>query len=203
MIIFRHLASVFLILLLSSCAVVPGKFPIVQNPAKAYLAHAKSVSSLSMWQARGSLGIRNGQKGQSAHFIWKNDRNKYDIELYGPLGLGASYLKGDGRIVMLITAKKKTYKANNAQDLMDEVLGWSVPVEGLAYWVRGLPMPDVKAIKQYNTFGFLSELKQNGWTIKYLSYEKAGRYALPQRLILTRPNIRIVAVISQWIAKKI
>lgn len=162
------------------------------------MAHAKAMQQIHSFVTKGALGVRVGQKGQSAHFIWKQAKSAYKIELYGPLGIGASYLKSNGKTVELITAKNKTYTANNAEGLMADVLGWSVPVEGLIYWVRGIQEPGSKAQLNYNNFGFLSQLKQNGWTIRYLSYTQRGHNAFPQRLILTRPNVRIVAVISSW-----
>lgn len=177
---------------------VKSNFPIPANKQKAYLKHALHVSKIQNWQAHGLVGVRLKNQAQSANFVWTQKAKHFNIELYGPLGLGATYLKGQPGDVTLDTHDKKHYQASNAQSLMDQVLGWSVPVEGLVYWSKGIPIPRIAEKHTVNRFGFLKTLDQDGWHIDYRRYQNAGAYGLPHQMILTRPGIRVAAVFNTW-----
>ena len=49
-----------------------------------------------------------------------------------------------------------------------------------------------------NEYGLLSSLKQEGWTIRYLSYSKWGDYGLPDRIKITREPIDMTIIVNRW-----
>ena len=193
---------IFLLLpmaLLAGCVHdVKSSFSIPKNKTVAYAHHAKQVSAIQHWEARGLIGIRLKNKAQSANFSWVQKGDNFSIELYGPLGLGATYLNGRPNDVTLTAHDKKQYHAKTAQKLMNRVMGWSVPVLGLVSWARGIPMPSGAQTHTLNRYGFLASLQQDGWKIRYMSYQNVGIYGLPHQIILTRPGIRVTAVFNQW-----
>jgi len=98
----------------------------------------------------------------------------------------------------LINAKGQRFVADNAAALMQKQLGWYVPVVGLYYWVRGVPIPGV-ALKHYlNKYGTLKILNQQGWHIVYDRYSEQHGYVLPGRLMMTRGNLSVVLLINHW-----
>lgn len=195
----KQLSILFFCFSLGGCiSSVKTTFPIPANKKIAYQAHLKSLVAQRNWQAQGLVGVRVNQKAQSANFVWTQKSSQFDIELYGPLGLGATYLQGRPGQVRLTTHDQKVYQAEDAGELMNQVLGWSVPVEGLVYWGRGMPEPGQPEQHTLNQYGFLATLEQNGWRIEYKRYRQAGALALPYQLVLTRPGIRVVAVFDNW-----
>ncbi|NIN34367.1 MAG: lipoprotein localization factor LolB, partial [Gammaproteobacteria bacterium] len=58
--------------------------------------------------------------------------------LISPLGRGTYQLNGDSQLVSLLTAENKLYQAETPEILLQNNLGWSVPVDGLKYWVKGI-----------------------------------------------------------------
>src|SRR5207245_463644 len=80
-----------------------------------------------------------------------------------PLGQGVARIVRDGDQVALTTAEPREYHAADVESLTQQVLGFRLPLDGLADWVRGRPSPD---------------LERRGWKIEYQEY--AGD--LPARL---------------------
>lgn len=72
----------------------------------------------------------------------------------------------------------------DAERLLEELLGWRLPVAGLADWIDGRPAPDRPA-KTLHDDGRISEIVQDGWTIRIAEYSPATQR--PRRLVLDRP----------------
>jgi len=74
------------------------------------------------------------------------------------------------------------------------VLGFRLPLRGLADWVRARPATDAPAQAEYAQDGRLLSLEQHGWRIEYLGYE-GGR---PTRLKLNYPGLELRLAIGEW-----
>jgi outer membrane lipoprotein LolB len=82
-----------------------------------------------------------------------------------------------------------------------EVLGWHLPVEYLRYWVIGIPAPGRAVIKSVDARGRLVELEQDGWRVTYPEYlgaDNVAGEALPRRLVVSDPRLRIRVVVDEW-----
>src|SRR5690606_18888434 len=75
--------------------------------------------------------------------------------------------------------------AESAEDLLEQQIGWRLPVENLLWWVRGLPAPDSPSRLQLNPDSRLARLAQAGWTVEYSRYQEVEGVQLPQRLQLS------------------
>jgi outer membrane lipoprotein LolB len=69
--------------------------------------------------------------------------------------------------------------------------GFSLPVRGLDYWLRGLPAPSPATAPVAGTVGF----EQDGWTVEYPAFDAAAR---PLKLTASRPGMRVRAVVERW-----
>jgi len=85
----------------------------------------------------------------------------------------------EGDEVTLNTAEPREYHGADVESLTEQVLGFRLPLAGLADWVRGRPAP---------------ELEQRGWKLEIQEY--AGE--LPSRLRLLYPGIELRLIISRW-----
>lgn len=100
---------------------------------------------LDGWQINGKIGIRAPKDSGSGTLFWLQRQDYYDIRLSGPLGRGAARLTGRPGQVALEVANQGRYEAPTPEALLEEQLGWKLPVSHLAWWVRGLPAPDSKS----------------------------------------------------------
>ncbi|MOA27497.1 Outer-membrane lipoprotein LolB precursor [compost metagenome] len=127
----------------------------------------------------------------------------YDIRLSGPLGRGAARLTGRPGKVSLEVANQGRYDAPNPEVLLEEQLGWKLPVSNLAWWVRGLPAPDSKSRLTLDGDSRLASLEQDGWQVEYTEYTQLNGYWLPERIKLHGTDLDVTLVIKTWQPRKL
>ncbi|MCB1770341.1 MAG: outer membrane lipoprotein LolB [Candidatus Competibacteraceae bacterium] len=195
----RYLGIIALLaptVLLSGCATAPSSAP----QASAWTARQTRLTQLANWQVDGRIGVISGQQGWHATFQWAQREPNYRIDLIGPLGQGRVVIASDGQEVRVQTQTGQTWAAPDPDDLLEQTLGVRLPVNGLRYWVRGLPAPGPTPMLQMDAEGRLTRLEQNGWVIEYLIYAPTSIAGLdlPERVIAQRGDLNIKLVIQQW-----
>ncbi len=192
----RWAATAFaLAALLAGCAVPPASPPAGQG---AWAIRQPALARLTVWQAVGRIGVVNGQDGWHASFQWAQQGSDYRIDLIGPLGQGRVVVQGDGREVSIQTQDGQYWTAPDPDALLEQTLGVRLPVNGLRYWVRGLPEPGPATVLQTDAGGRLTRLEQNGWVIDYPAYRPAAPYELPARIVAQHQDLSVKLVIEQW-----
>lgn len=155
------------------------------------------ISRKSNWFIQGSVGVTNQGKTQIASFSWKQRGVNYAINIYGPLNIGAIGLAGSPGMVTLIKPNGK-YTAPNAETLMQQQLGWYLPVSNMYFWIRGLPAPGGINGQSYDNYGHLIDLEQQGWTIHYDSYQAFGDADFPRKIVMDNQALHVKLVIKSW-----
>ena len=140
------------------------------------------------------LAARYGKEAFSGNLAWRHGRSSDEMLITSALGAGVAHILRDGNSVVLKTAEPREYRAADAEALTEEVLGFRLPLEGLADWVRGRPSSPQLAKAEYGDDGRLRRLTERGWQIEYLEYLDK----LPSRIRLTYPDIELRLAISQW-----
>lgn len=171
--------------------------------ADTWQTHKQNIEPLDAWQINGKLGIRSTQESGSAFLFWLQRQDYFDIRLSGPLGQGSTRLTGRQGAVSLEIANRGTFQASSAEELMQQQLGWSLPVENLLWWVRGLPAPYSKSRVQLDSASLLARLEQDHWQIEYLSYRTENGVQLPERIKLNGADLNITLVIKEWQARQL
>lgn len=140
------------------------------------------------------FAARYQDEAASGQLAWRHGAERDEVLISSPIGQGVARVTRSGGVVTLVTADDRRYAAQDAETLTEEVLGFRLPLRGLADWVRAQPAPGAPAEARHGPDGRLLELAQHGWTIEYLAYE-AGR---PARLRLRYPGLELRLAISQW-----
>lgn len=193
-----------LVVLLSACVAVPLR-PPVANPPAVWQARQASLRYVQVWELRGRLAIRTADEGFQASLRWVRDAERHRLELAGPLGGGRVRLTQDKRGAELRDAKDKVYRDSSAQNLLMRATGWNVPLEGLNYWVLGLPAPGAVTRSEIDEWGRLKALEQDGWEISFVEYADSGAFELPSRVFVKRSAdsaagapLEVRLVIEKW-----
>lgn len=173
----RRLALLAVLLVIGACAQLETKAP-------------QDVE----FDLSGRLAARYGKEAFSGNIAWRHARSADELLITSSLGAGVARIVRDGDSVVLTTAEPREYKARDAEALTEEVLGFRMPLAGLADWVRGRPSDKSGAKAEYDAEGRLRLLEERGWKIEYQEYE--GK--LPSRMRLTYPDIELRLAISQW-----
>src|SRR6185436_12921277 len=96
-------------------------------------------------------------------------RRADEMLLTTPMGQGVARLVRTEGEITLTTQDGREHKAADAESLTEQVLGFRVPIVGLADWVRGRPARDPAPAPTRQTAdsaGRLTELEQAGWRIE-------------------------------------
>ena len=160
---------------------------------------AANIESINSWQADGRIAIQRGNEGWSASLRWQKTPENFQIRLIAPLGRGTYEIAGSAERVALITPNGDRFISTDAETLMHEQLGWSIPLDGAHYWLRGLQAPGVPA-SMINTdpTGRLKDMQQLGWRISFLRHMSVDGFELPAKLYLHYENLKVRMAISKW-----
>jgi outer membrane lipoprotein LolB len=150
----------------------------------------------------GKVGVREARESFSANLLWHQKGEAFDIDLWGPLGQGRVKLvkKGDG---IELRSDRGVLAEGDADRVMREHLGWSLPVEVLPAWVQGEPYVDAPVTDlARDAEGRVTGFSQLGWVVVLDRYQPvqdaAGNRDLPTRVTATRDDARVRLVISEW-----
>jgi len=141
----------------------------------------------------GRIAVRYRDDASSGNVSWRHRVDGDEVLLTTPLGQGVARIVREGGVVTLTTADAREHTAADAEALTESVLGFRLPLAGLADWVRGRPSPG-PALERRDADGRLTQLEQSGWSIDFLAY--AG--GLPSRMKLSYPGIEIRLAIGEW-----
>lgn len=160
---------------------------------------AANIESVNSWRADGRIAIQRGDEGWSARLRWKKSGDEFQIRLIAPLGRGTYEIAGNSAAVALVAPSGDRFTSTDAESLMREQLGWSIPLGGAQYWLRGLFAPGASAT-MINTdqTGRLKDMQQLGWRISFLRHVSVDGFELPAKLYLHHENLKVRIAISKW-----
>jgi outer membrane lipoprotein LolB len=183
----RWLSAIFAALIFSACSTAP----VVEPSA------ATTVQVSGEFVLNGRVAIRHNGDRQSAGLHWTHRRASDEILLLGPLGQTAARVYRDGYGATLEDGSRR-YQAEDAATLMEKVLGWQLPLDGLPDWVLARPQPGSAAEIEKDAAGRLARLRQSGWEIRYPRYAGETHESLPARLELQRADLQVQLLIDEW-----
>lgn len=188
----RVLSCGALLTLLTGCATPFWKSaePLDEQVGSGGLAHYRFTGRIAIQQPEGS---------ESGRIQWQNDLQQQQVILLSPLGSTVAQLDRDASGVELRLANQDRFHAQDAQQLTAQVLGYSLPLDGLPWWVLGQAAPDEPARWQLDDQGRARLLEQSGWRIEYGQWRRVGRETLPGLLRLSHGTLAIKLKIDQWI----
>ena len=173
---------------------------VEQDPLRLekYRDRAAVLSSLDTWALSGRLAVSDENDGGSGKLRWQESPGGSRMDFHGALGRGAWQMEANAAGAVLELADGSRYSANSVGELVREQLGWQVPVESLAWWVRGLEAPGDSGTMVLTENGTLSQLRQHGWEVEYGRYREAGGYGLPLKLTARQEGRTVKLAIREW-----
>jgi outer membrane lipoprotein LolB len=179
----------------TACATSPSAQFLTNSP---WQTRKAALNTLQTWQIAGRVSVTSEQDGWHATLNWVQQGPAYTMDLIGPLGQGRLRISSDGETVYLRTSDGKVFYATDPDQLVEKTLGIRLPVNGLVYWVRGLPDPLQASVLAGDPQGRLTRLEQNGWIINYLRYDQQGQWELPTRIRAHQDEWTVQMVIKNW-----
>ncbi|MBN3813363.1 lipoprotein insertase outer membrane protein LolB [Paraburkholderia sp. Ac-20347] len=169
---------------------------------------ARATTSLTTQTNRayhGRFAVQyNDQNGQQrnayGNFDWRQTDTTVTLQLLNPLGSTLAIVTSAPSQATLELPNKPPLTADNVGTLMQQALGFALPVEGLRYWLQPSVAPSSRARTTADPQNpqRLSQIEQDGWTIDYIAYADAPATGV-KRVNLTRedPPLQIKLVLDQ------
>lgn len=185
------------LLLLNACTGVPVQESDSGNK-EAYTNRAEKLAAITEWGFVGKISLDDGEQGGSGKLRWDVQADHSELDFHGAMGRGAWQLTIYPDRAVLREANGMEQTAADVNDVVEDRMGWRLPVSALQWWVRGLAAPGVIEDEQFDSEGLLTSLHQFGWSVDFSRYDSRDVLALPIRLNATRDNYRVKLAISRW-----
>lgn len=195
----KRFLSLSLVALLAGCAEVATLPSAGEANVFAWDLRQQALSKLESWSIRGRVAVQTENEGWSATLHWDQRPASYKMRFIAPLGQGTYQLQGDEKLVSFLTAKNELYLADNPEKLLQNNLGWSVPLHGLKYWIKGVPEPGIENENLLvDDQGRMTDLRQSGWQISISRYTDFNGTQMPSKLFMQNDRIKLRLVIQDW-----
>jgi outer membrane lipoprotein LolB len=140
-----------------------------------------------VYSGRFAATASNGERRESISGLFTLEVRgaRKTIDLATPVGTTVARVEIEPGRATATGPRLQTASGPDADLLVEGMLGWRLPVSGLADWIDGRPSPDRPASMQREA-GRVSEIVQDGWTIRYAEYSAVTQR--PRRLSLERAS---------------
>lgn len=191
--------ALILVFTLSGCETTPKKvYPKIDSTQQQKITQLRrnSLEPISVWDIKGRIAINYADQGFTAGLKWRQAKDAFNISLSDPLGRVAARLEGNDQQVTL-SAQGDTFNADSPDELMQQQLGWSLPLDSLYHWSKGIPDPNhpLRAVG-YDVLGRPIYLLQDGWQVEFSRYPDDNVLAQPRLVSIERPTFKAKLVIS-------
>ncbi len=190
--------------LLAGCETLPELFPkqheAAEPGAAARQTHAEELSRIRGWTLHGTLAARPaGGDASRVTLRWSQSPDSYLMRFMGPLGVGLFEVEGSASAVAAKFPDGRRTSAVSPEALLEQEIGWSVPLQGLRYWIVGLPAPDgTPSQVELDDRGRLARLEQAGWTVVYERYGALDGLPLPERIRFSNASVDATVIVRRW-----
>lgn len=134
----------------------------------------------------GRFSIVTPQKDYYGNFNWQRESGEDELAFMSPLGNTVARIVVESGVATLTTGGE-SYSGHNLDQMMQEQLGFSLPINYLHYWLQGIPLPQYPVQNRLNS-GF----SQLNWKVEYLSWQDTNH---PQIVQVSNTNLRIKLII--------
>ena len=163
-------------------------------------ANDQKLIELTRWQFRGRLAFKSEQETFSANVRWQQNEQDTRFILTNVVGITLLELHIEDGITR-IQADGEEYTGTDAQQLIEQISGWQIPLTQMLRWVKGLAQSNELSSRADN--GLLKHIvytqNMRSWTVDYQRFTQANGIALPRQLSIKDDNdVSIRLKVNEW-----
>ncbi len=136
----------------------------------------------------GRFSITNAKDNNYGNFTWTRQAPDENLELRSPIGSTVAKITIESGVATLET-EGKIYHGQDLDTILEQNLGFSLPMQSLHYWIQGVALP-TSPIEENLNDGFV----QLGWTVEYLAWADPNH---PKILQCSRGDLTI-KLLLEW-----
>lgn len=196
----KPLFIIVLGIVLAACQSMPAGPKLSPTQQKAIVGEREAqLASVHNWELDGRISLVTNDEAWSGQLYWQQgNTSDYFIQFSAPSGQGAMQLLGSNDGVELRMANGDSFVAKDAATLLRQETSWDIPIDGLWYWVRGLPDPQMPLKLTLNEQGSIQDMRQDGWHVQYDRYQQYGLMSFPRKIVIQHEDIKIRLIVTQW-----
>jgi len=168
------------------------------RPAGAWLSERQAwFETHPDWELVGRLGLSDGERAGSLGLTWRARGNTQTIYLRTAAGGQQWRLTFSPGRAVLEGSDLERLTGPHPDPLVERAVGWPIPVEALAWWVRGLAPPGESSLR-FTDDGTLAGVNGPVWTLDYQHFKQVENILLPTRLEARSADYRVRFFIGEW-----
>ncbi|MDT9587324.1 MAG: lipoprotein insertase outer membrane protein LolB [Candidatus Arsenophonus melophagi] len=170
-----------------------------------WLSHQQQLANIRKFQIRGIFAyIGPNNKTYAKFFLRQYSMTHYSLLLTDPLGKIELELIVTPSITQLIDRDGKKYVNIHLMKMIHQLMGMSIPIENLPYFLIGLPIQGTSFILDEHGLVKTIAYKHYNETchLHYLAYHQDSQPKLPSRIDFTQGKRRIKLKMDTWILNK-
>jgi len=177
-----------------------GRLADQQRAQALWEARQQALLDLDTWDvhARSALKLETGV--YNIGIRWQRQAENSTILLEAPFGQGVFRIESDASgKYRLRLPDGRVFANSSAEALLEDMIGWSLPISGLEYWIRGVPRPGSDYSHRLDPEGRARSINQDQWSIGYLDYfARQENLQLPRRVKLVSDDVTFKLIIERW-----
>lgn len=188
----RFLVICSLCLVLAACATRE------QRPAGAWLDERQAwFDEHPDWSIAGRVSINDGERGGSLSFNWRAASETHRIHLRTSAGGRQWRLHFSPENAVLEGSDVGRLSGPDPDPLVEEAVGWPIPLEALSWWIRGLVPPE-GGRPRFAEDGTLAGVTGPLWTLEYRHFDRVEDRLLPTWLEARSDPYTVRIAIRDW-----
>lgn len=184
----KFLTALFITAMLAACtldAERPTDVQYLDKTDATWQQHLQKIEKIQQYKAKGQIGYISPKERFSSRFEWQYQNPKsYQLKLYSLISKSTLLIEMHPNGMTISDNNGNQQSARNAKLLLQEMIGMDVPLEHLAYWLKGQPATgsDYKVGMNHFLGAFSYPLDGSIWTADYLSYHTEN--SMPENILL-------------------
>ena len=182
------------IALLSGCA----QHPVPQ--ISSWQQHQAQLQALQDWDFSGKIAIFTAQERHSLNIHWQQTGDDFHINLTTFLGLTILDVQKNAQGTQITDDDGKVYWGDDAQLLIKQLSGLTLPIERLQQWIKGNPNGAPFQLNDHNNVASLMgvDSENTEWLVDFEQYKTTQGLNLPYAIQLKHLDLRLKFAISDW-----
>jgi outer membrane lipoprotein LolB len=182
--------------LLGACSVREARVAPATDPFVAQAAREQALRGEAQWSLRGKIAVTDGRDGGSGRIDWTQRGEDFVIEIRAPVSRRTWRLTRSEAGAQLEGLEDGVRHGADAEQLLHDAVGWSVPIADLVAWARGA-RGEGDAKIEFDADQRPARLEQHGWTVEYRAWDDREP-ALPTKVFAAQGQRRVRLVVEQW-----
>ncbi|OOF38153.1 lipoprotein localization factor LolB [Rodentibacter rarus] len=188
----KFLTALFIATILSACtldAERPTNVQYLDKTDATWQQHLQKIEKIHQYRAKGQIGYISPTERFSSRFEWQYQHpQSYTLKLYSLISKATLLIEMQPQGMTISDNNGNRQSARNAKLLLQEMIGMDIPLEHLAYWLKGQPAihSDYKVGMNHLLGTFSYPFEGSTWTADYLTYHAEN--AMPENILLKNQN---------------